>query len=431
MTLTTQSAIRQEYCLQTGGFVETATAQTTTTITSSAMIGQGGAGDDASLKNWTLYEGTDAVADAQRIITAWDDSAGKATFDTINARAGTEVHEYYPKGDPGGVAVNHAINTMLRNTHRAVESVIPTYKGQREYAFLNAPWIETISDVLDSFQRNSPNLIDNGGFESWGIGSSAGLHAWTLSGTSATVTRVDGTYGRFAARLTSTGGNGAVLTQTIPIPIQQLYSEVIKFSVRVKTSTAAMATVDVTDGTDTTQSTAHAGGGAWTTLTVSHTVNAAAAGPLQFKLTLDATNGNADFETAVSAKDDIPEWLSDFGNQHATTVDLRGDVQVSSTGAVLRLPRLGSLGSQIAIVSKQPFFELSANTGAGGITDIPIDAAVSGLIVEIAKRQINKANAAKWITLLGVHEKRYANWQKRLARKPVRGITTRVVIGPA
>ena len=439
MTLTTQAAIRQEYCLQTGGFVETATAQTTTSITSDAMIGQGGAGDDNSLKNWTLYEGTDAVADAQRNITDWDDSTGKATIDTITARAGTEVHEYYPKGDPGGVAANHVMDTVMRNTQRVVESIIPTYEGNREHTLLNAPWIEREQDILDVFRRTSPNILENSNFELWGVGGNAGLQGWPLSGTSATVTRVDPGYQRFTARLTATGGNGAVLTQTVAIPIQQLYGKTIAVFGRIKSSTAAMASIDVFDGTDTTQSSQHDGGNDWDEFSFTHTVNADAAGPLQIKLTLDSTDGSADYEVVVAVVDgEVPDWLSKFGDQHAQIQSMSYTTQFSASQPTIRTRSLIGQGQQLIVVSLQPYFPMSAESGAGGITDMPIDCAVSGMIVEQARRQVGKANAARWAELAygrpggqPSHLTKYNRWKRDLAAKPKRGTTTRRMIGPA
>lgn len=432
MTLVTRATIAQEYCRQTGGFVAALTsAGDTTSLISTNMIGRGDAGDDNSLVGWSTYDGTDAVADALRIINTWDDSAGDATIDVMSgARAGTETIEYYPKFDPTGIDAREALNTVLRNTHRVVESVVPTYKGTREFSFLNAPWIETISDVLDSFQRNSPNLIDNGGFEAWGIGSNAGLHGWVLSGTNATVTRVDGTYGRYAARVTRSGTN-VNLTQTIPIPIMQLYGEEISVFGRIKSSVAGNGAISISDGTDGTATSAHDGGGDWDEFTATHTVNADAAGPLTITLAVTFGDGAVDFETVVAVKgSSVPDWLSKYGNQHAGTHDLIGDMQVTSTGAMVRTRHLKDLGSQLVIVSRQPFFELSADSGAGGITDIPIDAAVSGMIVEMAQRQVSKPNAPKWESLYRVHAPKYARWKRDLAKKPARGTTTQVSVVP-
>ena len=223
MTLSTRAAIRQEVLRRIGGHIATATGGSTTTIAAETMIGRG-AGDDISLVGWGLYEPTDAAADAYRIITGWDDSTGTATVDTIGARANTEVHEYWQRNDPTPYEANEAINRVLSESERIVQTAIPTVEGQREYTLRNAPWVDVRRDVQGVYRRESPNILDNSGFELWGVGTDAGLHGWTLAGTSGTVTRVDGEYGRYAARLTRSSNN-VTLTQTVPIPIIQLYGK--------------------------------------------------------------------------------------------------------------------------------------------------------------------------------------------------------------
>ena len=414
MTVITRATIRQQALRDAGGFVADATAATTTTITSSSMIGRGGAGDDNSLTAWGLYEPTDALADRFGIITTWDDSTGKATIPTIGERGGTETHEYYPKNDPHPIDWNSALDRVMQETYRITETVLPTVEGHRVLTLLNAPWIERRRDVVDVFCRDSPSIVDNGNFETWGVGSNAGLHGWTLSGTSATVTRVDGGYQRYAARVTSTGGNGAVLTQTIPIPIQQLYGESISVFARVTSSTAAMASIDVTDGTDTTQSSQHDGGSDWDELTATHTVNADAAGPLQIKITLDATNGSADFEAVVAMEGaSVLDWVKRFGDQHARSYPIDHTVQMQTQPAI-DLRHTYNRGQQIVVVSRQKFFKLTADSGAGGITDMPLEAAASGLIVKIAEQQIGRPNAARWAELHRVHNPIYQGWRKQL-----------------
>ena len=439
MTLTTQAKIRQEALRRSQGFVEDATAVTTTTITSSAMIGAGGAGDDNSLVGWGLYEPTDALADRFGIITDWDDSLGKATIPTIGARGGTETHEYYPKNDPHPRVWDTVMDEVLSTTHRVVEAVLPTVDGNREHTLNNMPWIERREDILDVYRRISPNILEGSNFEHWGVGANPGLQGWILSGTDATVTRIDPGYGRFSARITSTGGNGAVLTQTIPIPIQKLYGLTINVFGRYKSSTADMASIDVTDGTDTTSGTQHDGGGDWDTFSGTHTVNANAAGPLQIKLTLDATNGSADFENVIATvTNDIPDWLKDNGDQHAQVVGLRYTAQMLGTLPVIMTPSLIGAGSQLIVSSLQPYFPLTAESGAGGITDMPIDCAVSGMITKMAQRQIGRPNAARWQELAygrpggqPSHATKYNKWVRDLKEVSKRKVTTQMRVGPA
>ncbi len=417
MTLSTRQAIRQEALRRVGGFVETLTsAGDTTSVISNGMRYRFGGNNDAGI-GMGIYDPADATADEYRVATAWDDSAGDATVDALaGAKAGTETVEYYLRNDPTPYEFIEAINRTLSETDRVVETVLPTVEGAHEYPVLNAPWIERRRDILSILKRNSPNILDNSGFELWGRGADAQLHGWVLSGTSATATRVDGEYGRYGVRLTRAGADAA-LTQTIPIPIQQLYGKSISVFARIKCGTASVASVRINDGTDTTSTSTHDGGSDWDEFTATHTVNADAVGPLKIELRLVTSDTNADFETVVAVEgSSVPDWLSKYGDQHQPTEHVRATVQMRSSVPVIVTDQTYSRGSQLVVQSKQQYFELTADSGTGGVTDMPFEAVVAGTLVKLAEvHSVGKPNAARWEKIGGYWLPKYRSWQKQLS----------------
>lgn len=439
MTLSTRAEIRQEVLRRIGGHIFTSTSDSTTTTGGSTMIGRF-AGDDSAGKDWGIYDGTDADADKYRIATGYVDSTGIFTHGSITDRAGGETIEAYPPNDPTPYEFDEALNRALSETERIVETVMPTVEGSRHYTFLNAPWIERRRDALSVLYRASPNLLDNSNFELWGRGSDAQLHAWVLSGTSATATRIDGLNERFGVRLTSTGGNGAVLTQTIPIPIIQLQGKSISIFGRIKTSTDDMAALDITDGTSTQRATwrasdgsQHDGSGIWLEFTATFAVDSSAVGPVEVKLTLDTTNGNADYENVVAVEgSSVPEWLSKYGDQHARTDPILATLQMRGSLPVIVTDRTYSRGAQIVVQSRQPYFELTADSGTGGVTDMPFEAAVMGTIVKLAEvHSVSKPNAAKWERLGAYWLPKYNAWTRQLAEPSAEPTPKRIVISGA
>ena len=433
MTLSTRAEIRQAALLQADGFVRAVTAVGTTTTLVSANMQYAFGGDDVKGTGMYIYDPAEALIDRLRVANSWDDSTGTATIDAIvAAKAGTETVEYTLRGDPDPTKFNDAINTTLQESDRSVFTVIPTVEGEREYEFLNAPWIETRSDILSVRKRESPNIIDNSSFELWGRGIDEQLHAWVLSGTAATVTRVNGTYGRFAARVTR-AGTDAVLSQTIPIPIIQLYGKSISVFARIKSGTAAVASIRINDGTDTTSTSDHDGGGDWDEFTATHTVNADAVGPLVIECRVDTTDTNADFEMVVAVEGStVPTWLSKYGDQHATQSDISYVPTMDGSLPVIITADTFSRGAQLVVQSRQKYFKLTAESGVGGVTDMPLDAVVAGTIVNLAKIQAaGSPNAAKWKNLGQIWEPKYLALRRASVEPSLNPTRSRNVIGPA
>jgi hypothetical protein len=434
MTLVTRRDIRRKALEIAGGEVAAITGSAATTITMESLAYQK-SGDDTARKGQQFFMAAQAATDtARRVITSWDDSGAIATVDTMAEQPptnGTEFAELYPRDDPGATQYDNALDRVLQETHRISEVQIPTVTGWRRFHLDTlAPWIERRRDIVDVQLRNSPNILTNSGFQNWGIGSGSGLHGWVLAGTGSTVTRVDGPYG-YAAQV-ARSSNDATLTQTVPIPIIALYGLEISLFGRIKSSTANIAKIRINDGTDTTDTSLHDGGGDWDEFTATHTVNADAVGPLTIEGHVITSDGNATFENVVSIVGaNIPEWLTLHGDQHQPTGPLRHTKQMYGPVPVIETTPLLTQGRQIVVLSRQPYFKLTADTGTGGVTDMPIDCAVSGIITKLAEQQIGKANAARWAVLHAEHKPLYDAWKRQLKEVPRVPTPVGAVIGPA
>ncbi len=418
--LTTRAEIRQEALRRAGGFVEDLTSDPDGTSAISDAMRYRFNGDDAAGRGMVLYEPTSTAANQVRVANTWDDSAGDATIDSVSPEWSTgDTVEYYRRDDPGPFQFNEALNRVLSESNRITESVIPTYEGTREYGLLNAPWIETAEDVLSVMLRDSPNILGNSGFEFWGRGSDSQLQSWELSNSAGTVTRIDGPYQRFAARLTR-AGTDTILTQTVPIPIIQLYGEQISLFARVQTSVSSQVRLRVRDSTDSTFTGIHDGGGDWDELTATHTVNADAVGPLLIDALVLLSDGAADFENVVAVVgSEVPDWLKKYGDQHAETRWLGSPtrlVQMRGTNPVVTLPEFPGKNRQIVVQSLQPYFELTADSGTGGVTDMPFEMAVAGVITKLAEQvSVGHPNSARWNALGSYWSREYNRWKRRNA----------------
>ena len=126
-----------------------------------------------------------------------------------------------------------------------------------------------------------PDQLLDGALEVWA--TSSDLTNWTeTKAGSSTITRISlGSQdeGLFAARLTDIGDGACSISQTVfasPTGGGLLAGKAIRVTARIKSNIAARVRISVTDGTDTTTA-SPSGTGAYETVTVNHTVNAAAA----------------------------------------------------------------------------------------------------------------------------------------------------------
>lgn len=429
MTLITRKLIRQEMLRRAGGYVATATGGSATTFVAQSLEYHG-AGDDNHLRNHRIFMPDAAAANRRRVITTWSDSTGTGTFASGEDPTNDDV-EIYPVGDdePYQPDYDHAINLALSEAQRLVELVMPTVEGQTRYGLLHAPWIERKGDILGVFLRRSPNLLTNSGFELWGRGDDASLVGWPLSGASSTVTRIDGTYGRYAARLTR-AGTDCEIAQTIPIPIFQLRGEQVTLWARINSAAGShVARLQITDGTDTSSHAAHSNDGNWENQSLTHTVNADAEGPLTARVQLNTADAAIDIENILMVEAaTVPQDLQDYG-ERGVLQEIGWTSQMYGSMPVIALRRSYGRGSQIVVQSKQPYTTLSADTD---VTDIQLETIVEGGLVKLAEQYGRGENRERWNVIGGMALRRFEAAKAELVSTQNLNPTPRPVrIGPA
>ena len=423
--LTTRKAIRQAILKELGGIVDVVASGSTSTIVATNLLNR--FYDDNALKNATVYLPDDDAADKQRAISAWDDSTQTITPNTnlSDAPDADDDLEIYLPGDPTHEELNQALNRGLQEIWRPTYTAIPTRKGARRYGQTELPWVRDRHDILNVQERRSPNLVDNEDFEHYGTGDSPALSSWVLSGSGATVTRDENPdfAGPFQATLTASGA-AATLTQTISLLDRQLIGETLQFSVQCDAGTTSARLV-VSDGTQTS-TTAHTGGGAVETLTVADFVVAALATTLTVACQHNTTTGASTWGRVIGYEGDtIPEWLSDYGSEHAQTADIRHEVVTTPDGAAIVLQQPRTRGSQLWVQSLKPYAELAADTD---VTDCPLEAVRAVALVDLARRR-RRENQERWDEVRAIWTPKARRWLQRNRDRGRSTVQQQVVIG--
>jgi hypothetical protein len=323
-----------------------------------------------------------------------------------------EIVEIYPPDSFMPDTLNLAINRTLQETERIAWSVIPTIQNEKDYSLQRFPWIEFPLDIKLMGWRLSPNLVDNESFEWWGDGTTSALNRWVFAGASGTVTRIEGSREGYAARLTRSGTD-VTLTQTIGLLNGQLRGEALSASVLCTTSTAASASLRISDGVNTTTSTAHTGGGTEETLTVSHTV-ADTATTLEVSLRFIDNNATADFDLAIVVQTTpIPSWLADDGSTAGalSAIKPQPNVFASSGTPLIHLHHPLPCGNQIYIASSQPYYPLTSDTA---VTDMPLQAVIAGTIFRLASDHWPNLDRTRADRLMALWGPRATQWEDLL-----------------
>lgn len=433
MTLRTQGFLRQAVLRRLGGQVVNVDSGTTTTFLSTDLEYSHG-GDDNGLNGWLCYCADLTDTDGRRSASSYDDSLGKVTVDTMSdTPASGDTLELYPPGSPLPHEINYYLDRTLEETKRSVWTYIPTADEDRVYSLVDLPWIETAADVLAVYVRNSPNLLNNEGFELWGDGTTANMPSWALAGNNATVTRLTGVRHGYSARLTRSGTD-CYLEQSIPWH-EQLRGDTLTLSAICTSSTNSTARITVYDGVGTTNGTVNSGT-TRATLSATHTVNAAAT-ELKVRLERITQNGTADWENAICVEgSSIPAELTDTGSTQASISDVQYRITNDIAPAIF-LKERKSRGQQLVVVSLQRHFPLVSSppdyvvTGTPdntGTTDFPVEAAVAGTVMRLAKVRKWGRDHTKWEDLEREFAPQYATWAARLAQVPTPDLTTNQVV---
>jgi hypothetical protein len=170
---------------------------------------------------------------------------------------------------------------------------VPSQKAIKTY--VNA-------DKIDG-SVNPTNLLSNGDFESWSAGASAAPDGWTLAGAGASVAREASIIkvGTYSAKLTRSGASTYLYVLSVSSSKGIAYWRGRKMTVGcwVYATVASRACVEISDATGPTNSSYHTGDSTWQWLTVTRTIDAADAGPIQVLLRIDAGDASAYFDGAM------------------------------------------------------------------------------------------------------------------------------------
>jgi len=158
------------------------------------------------------------------------------------------------------------------------------------------------------------NLLRNGSFGSWSLGTSTAPDGWkstlTGGGSVSRQTELSGTgsgTGPYYARITNAASNVAELRQGydagasigdldaaafwIKEHAEYLRGKTVRLTARVRCSSASRASIKITDQNGSTASTTHTGGGAWEQLQVTRTLPAS--GTFKLLLSVNTASGTA------------------------------------------------------------------------------------------------------------------------------------------
>lgn len=197
------------------------------------------------------------------------------------------------------------------------------------------------------------NLVPNNFYmRDWSAGASAAPDAWTLVGAGASVSRqaslADG-IGQYSARITRNGAD-CWLQQSLPTTqAEAMRGFAATAQARLTCSVANRARIGIYDGSTTTWSSYHSGGGTPEELEVTHSAVRFDTSTLQIRIAVDTGDTSADFDFAILVK----------GSTLATAPHAK-----SPTVLAIHDHNLGSTGATIALEASDDNSSWSAVTGA-------------------------------------------------------------------
>ncbi len=429
--MSTRLAIEQEVTRRLGGQTGDITSGSATTAVLTGLVDT--TGDDNKYRGWLLIMPDAATAaDRTRVITAWDDSAGEATFITrSDTDYSSETFMLLPRGEFTKIDMDNLLNDRLGIVKRTVQSVVPSVTDERWYSLGAFPWITTRSDVDAVYYRVSPGINDNGIFDGWRNGPAAAPTGWTAS--SATIARtnfVDNptqiTRGLYGLSLTGSGGTGTLVQYLPTALVLQLRGR----SLTLEADSLASATTAVITITDTAGSTtaAHTGGGDIERLSATRTIDASADSIL---IQIEEAN------SVTSTWDNVLcEEANAINNLYSTVGDTSWKLNpqlheirdIGGGAPVLELPTPRGNRAQFVIFSRQPYPTLSADDE---VTDCPDNVIVPALMFELARRLRKGEDRERLDRIQAQAGREYARMAAKLIQRPTPQTQTSVVIGSA
>jgi len=394
------------------GRVENIASLTTTTAVITALA----TGTVSSGKyggKWMKRPQAASAADRVRLSTeaGFSSTTGTLTHAGANYADTTATNETLQLLEHEPYLFDLAVQRSLQATRKLDRFIYPTRNAVERYWMHECPWVTEPSDLWRVYRTSNPVLSRNRHLDKWNAYSSTGVLTpdnFTLSGTSATMARstTGVRTGQYSVAVTRSGTDW-VLEQTIGL----LETEVSADSLRGQTVTAVLVgqsgnasdlEVEVTDGVDTSTSTAHTGGSTVEELSKEHTVNAAAT-----TLTLRA-RGNVDGVTYVNQLYLVLGSLTDDVRRDQSRIvwEAQPSWEQSST-LQMHLPAAG-LGGQYVVESWRPYPQLDAARVLAGSADADVIDAPVELVARVALGFLyeslpstpeNLAKAAEWTAI--------------------------------
>lgn len=366
---TTRATLIQRAARRIGGRTGTIASGTATTAVLNGLINT--TGDDGTFKadRLMLLEAA-TEADKERLITAWTDLTGTATFAT---RADTiytgETYILSKREDYSLAEYRSALSKALTYTRRSYRYVLPITPNLTLAPLLGMDWLEGAGDIDAVFLNESPIWLHNEDFALWQNGSALAPDGWTLAGSGAAVARTTtgfrSAYGVTVTRAT----NNATLYQSIPPQLVQWLTrrQAVNF-IPIQawawgtSSTANIGRVGIYNGSTTTWSSYHTGNGVPQCLTVSYTPTATDT-DFRVVLSTDTTDGAVTWNAAgLMQANSLPYSAKDQGSQGYLEREIQFAPRNMGGIPAIEIPYATPGFGQLAIYSRRPFADMTLDT---------------------------------------------------------------------
>ena len=432
--MTTRLAVMQRIVPAVGGIAETIVSSTTNSAILNGLAG--GTGDDSYYVGWPLFmPNASGTADQARAVSEWDDSAGEAKWveATSGAPAVSSVFMLMPKFSWNLTQLRNSVNETLRETKRSIRTVIPTTPDQSIYWLGGMDWVRGSSDIIAVYQRHSPNMLDNENFERWQNGDASAPDSWTLAGIGAVVARTTSyaIRGPFAASLSRSSAD-ATLTQSLPQELVYYLAqntETLTLTASVHASVASAVRIGINNGSTTTYSSYHTGGGGVEFLTVSTTLTATAT-DVKAVLSVDTTDDTATWSwVGLTVGSEMAQTLLDAGSSGYSEepIDWQG-IGVGSPSGAIQLVSAPSGYRQLVVLTRRPYAEVTSDTAT---IDCPAEVLETGAIYRLASRIREGQSREHLDALARVHGPAYSRLAARLIENPTSKPFRRVIVRSA
>lgn len=433
MTLTRADIIKRGV-LRMGGHAGSISSGTATAAVLGGLIDF--SGDDSAFWGWHLFMLDAATeADRERIVTAWDDSIGAASFlarsDVIYSSEGFILSPDYSLDE-----YRQALNKALRDTKRTYRYVMPLIPGVSTYDLSSLSWLEGADDIDKILVSLSPNMLHNEEFDYWQAGSALAPDGWTLSGSGASVARSSSSiFSSYAATVTRASAD-ATLYQDTPLSLVQFLVRsssaplpIVSAGAWVTTTTADIARIGIYNGSATTYSsyvTTTSGVPTWLSTTYQTTATDTA---LRLVGSVDTSAGSATFHRMILTQlSDLPGQLQDYGSKSYSETEPYSVVRNIGGWPKVELSQDYGYG-QLVIYARRPFTELTADTDV--VPDQYADALVSGMLRWLTDAEKPNQDRTRLDRIRGEEAAKWARANKKFIDKPVQPPPTQVRVGGA